>query len=543
MKFCLLLLSAFLTSSLWAEKPNIVVFLADDTDKSQVSLYGAKILTPNLDRLAKEGMVFNQAYVSSTVCVPSRYTFVTGRHPGRSKYPSYIEEFPENKQGSPEFNVGLELDGMNVGKVLADNGYVTGWTGKYHIGGVDFKTKLGEAKGLDPTLKESDEIMMALEEATRKHVTEKLGWSWAKHMYEGNMVRGYSEHNLEWTVEAALDFLEENKDKPFYLHVTTTLLHGPDQSWESSFKHPNITGEGRISRKLDAEMPPRETIAKRLKEAGYDHALGLTWMDDGIGAILNKLDELGIADNTIFIFVPDHGSTKKASMFSKDGSNVPMVVRYPNGIKAGTVSDSLVQNIDFVPTFFDYAGVTPPEAYEMDGVSMRPVFEDPEKQIHESLFFQLGSARGVLKDGFKYIANRFSEDRIKKIKSVSNKEGLGAKMTYTDGHIGVGTRGMRFNPEYLEYDQLYNLSDDALEKKNLSKNPEYAQKLKEMKAELLTHLKPFDRPFGEFIEGPGAVAPGQIDEEIATLKAHILAGGYVGKPKSTPKNKGKKKKK
>ena len=108
----------------------------------------------------------------------------------------------------------------------------------------------------------------------------------------------------------------------------------------SEFDHPEITGEGRVTRKLDAEMPPRDTIAKRVKEAGYDHALGLTWMDDGIGAILNKLDELGIADNTIFIFIPDHGSTKKASMFSLDGSNVPMVVRYPNGIKAGSVSDS-----------------------------------------------------------------------------------------------------------------------------------------------------------------------------------------------------------
>lgn len=541
MKFYLLLLSVFMSSVLWADKPNFVIFLADDTDKSQVSLYGAKVLTPNLDRLAKEGMVFNEAYVSSTVCVPSRYTFVTGRHPGRSKYPAYLKKFPENSQGSPEFNVGLELDGMNVGKVLADNGYVTGWTGKYHIGGVEFDGHFGEAKGLDPSLKESDEKMRAFEAATRKHVTEKLGWSWAKHMYEGNMVKGYSEHNLEWTVEAALGFLEENKDKPFYLHVTTTLLHGPDQSWESSFEHPDITGVGRIDRKIDAEMPPRSSIAKRVKEAGYDHALGLTWMDDGIGAILNKLDELGLAENTIFIFIPDHGSTKKASMFSKDGSNVPMVVRYPKGIKAGTVSNSLVQNIDFVPTLFDYAGVKAPEGYVMDGVSMRPVFEDPEKKIHDSLFFQLGSARGVLKDGYKYIANRYPQERIKTIQAVG-KEGLAGKMTYTDGHIGVGTRGMRFNPEYLEYDQLYKVAVDKLEKKNLAKSPEYAQKLKEMKAELTKHLQPFGRPYGEFIEGPGAVQPGQIDEQIATLKKHILDGGYVGKSKGAPKNKKKNKK-
>ena len=135
-------------------------------------------------------------------------------------------------------------------------------------------------------------------------------------------------------------------------------------------------------------------------------------------------------------------------------------------------------------------------------------------------FFQLGSARGVLKDGYKYIANRYTQDRIKTIQSMG-KEGLAGKMTYTDGHIGVGTRGMRFNPEYLEYDQLYKVAVDKLEKKNLSKSPEYAQKLKEMKAELTKHLQPFGRPYGEFIEGPGAVAPGQIDEQIATLKKRL----------------------
>jgi hypothetical protein len=141
-----------------------------------------------------------------------------------------------------------------------------------------------------------------------------------------------------------------------------------------------------------------------------------------------------------------------------------------------------------------------------------------------------------LKGDYKYIANRYNQERIEIIKAQS-KDNLAAQMTYTDGHIGVGTRGMKFNPEYLEYDQLYKVAVDLKEKNNLAKNPEYAQKMKEMKAELTKHLEPFNRPYGEFIAGPGAVAPGQIDEQIASLKAHILAGGYVGKKKPSDSKK------
>jgi len=115
-------------------KPNIIFFLVEDYDKPETSVYGGKVLTPNLDRLAKEGITFHNAHMTSTVCTPSRYTCLTGRYAGSSYSSEYLEECPPGRQGLPAFNVALEDDKMNVGHVLARNGYATGFVGKYHVG-------------------------------------------------------------------------------------------------------------------------------------------------------------------------------------------------------------------------------------------------------------------------------------------------------------------------------------------------------------------------------------------------------------------------
>ena len=118
-----------------APRPNIIVFLVDDYDKPEASAYGGKVLAPNLDRLAREGMRFDNAFVTSTVCTPSRYTFLTGRCASSSYCHKFTQLFPKGTQTSPGFNVALENDNMNVGAVLSKSGYATGFVGKYHVGG------------------------------------------------------------------------------------------------------------------------------------------------------------------------------------------------------------------------------------------------------------------------------------------------------------------------------------------------------------------------------------------------------------------------
>ncbi|HCO95755.1 MAG TPA: hypothetical protein DIU00_17715, partial [Phycisphaerales bacterium] len=111
-------------------RPNIIVFITDDQDKHSIGAYGGNSLTPSLDRMGCEGMVFHQAYVSSTVCTPSRYSFLTGRYAGRSYCERYRDEYPPDQQGFPSFNVELEGDNMNVGAILQKSGYATGYVGK-----------------------------------------------------------------------------------------------------------------------------------------------------------------------------------------------------------------------------------------------------------------------------------------------------------------------------------------------------------------------------------------------------------------------------
>ena len=502
-------------------KPNIIFIIADDIDKNQLSCFGGDVYSPNIDNMALEGMIFNHAYVSSTVCTPSRYSLTTGRYAGRSLYSPYLDKYPLDSQGHPEFNIGLEHDYMNVGKVLKDNGYKTGWVGKFHIGEDESligltdeeETFLKTATADDPR---SSELFSKLEKAYEAYILNK-GFSWAKTIYPGNIDDPFAWHNLEWNIEAALEFIEMNKDNPFYLHFNTTLLHGPDGSWENSLAYPQVTGEGIIDRELQAGMPPRETISERVTENGYANALGITWLDDGVGAILNKLDSLNLTDNTIVVFLPDHGSSNKASLYSFDGTNIPMIIKYPKEIDSSSVCNSLVQGIDLVPTFFDLTGINPPENYIIDGASLRPLFQNPEETIHESLFFELGCARAVMTKEYKYIATRYTQDRIDdilKIEDENLKELILKKLIILDGHFGISSRGIKYNPDYLSPDQIYDLKIDPTEKNNLAKDPLYQDKLDEMKILLTDYLLIFEhRPFGEFIPGSNASAPNPIIEK------------------------------
>ena len=243
-------LSALLATAANGKRPNVIMFLIDDQNPSSIAAFGGDTYTPNLDRMAAEGMKFTRAYVSSSVCTPSRYSFLTGRLAGNSHSKRYIEAVGgmEN-QGLPGFNVALERDKMNVGNVLREAGYTTGFVGKFHL---TSKTDFPEFyKGKSGWIDIPKDARPGPETSARfKHnerwmrrYLETLGFSWAKNVYPENSHKPYSEHNPEWTTVAALEFIEENKDNPFYLHLCSTLLHGPDKSWRNSMDHPLITGE------------------------------------------------------------------------------------------------------------------------------------------------------------------------------------------------------------------------------------------------------------------------------------------------------------
>ena len=536
-------LSASVTAA--AERPNIIMFLIDDQNPSSIAAFGGKTYTPNLDRMAEEGMKFTRAYVSSSVCTPSRYSFLTGRYAGNSHSKMYAEAVGgvEN-QGYPSFNVALERDNMNVGNVLREAGYTTGFVGKFHLkspldfpefyvgkdGWIEIPSDANPGAEVSAMFRHNERLM--------RRYLEALGFSWAKNVYPGNMSKPYSEHNAEWTTVAALEFIEENKDGPFYLHLCSTLLHGPDKSWRDSMEHPLITGEGEV-KKLPEIMTPRAELLKTLEEKGFDpdsHVAGEAWIDDSLGAVMRKLKELGIDDNTLVVFAPDHGRDGKASVFSHGAAQVPMIMRWPEGIPGGQVCEELVQNIDLVPTFFDLGEAEKPGAYRIDGQSLKPLFESgTADNWRDHLYLEMGAARATITKDWSYAAVRYTKEQIAAIQN-AKPENLPRVMAYI-GRLGIGVRGAD-RSGFFDEDQLYYLKNDPKEMENLAYSPEQATRLNKMRELLQLDLEAIGRPFGEFIPGGNASDPGQIDKQIEMVKQLEIQGKKVVVPESLMKNSG-----
>lgn len=522
-----------------AERPNIIMFLIDDQNPSSIAAFGGDTYTPNLDRMAEEGMKFTRAYVSSSVCTPSRYSFLTGRFAGNSHSKLYAEAVGgKDNQGLPNFNVALERDRMNVGNVLREAGYTTGFVGKFHLtSSLDFPEFYKRRDGWIDIPKDASpgpetSAQFKHNERWMRRYLKTLGFSWAKNVYPENVHPPYAMHNAEWTTVAALEFIEENKDGPFYLHLCSTLLHGPDKSWRKSMDHPLITGEGEVEG-LPKVMTPRAELLKTITEKGFDpdsHVAGEAWIDDSLGAIFRKLKELGIDDNTLVIFAPDHGRDGKASVFSHGACQVPMIMRWPKGIAAGQVCEELVQNVDLVPTFFELGKAEKPKSYRIDGQSLTPLFENgTATDWRDHLYLEMGAARATVTKDWSYIAVRYTKEQIAAIKRAAPRN-LPRAMAYI-GRLGIGVRGAD-RPGFFDEDQLYHLTRDPREMKNLAFHQDQATRIKEMRDLMQQDLEVIGRPFGEFIPGVNAAEPGQIDKQIEIVKQLEIKGKTVTVPEA-----------
>ncbi|MEM1212533.1 MAG: sulfatase-like hydrolase/transferase [Planctomycetota bacterium] len=503
-----------------ARRPNVVVFISDDQSEEDFGCLGGNALTPNFDRLAAQGMTFTNAHVSSSVCSPSRYALLTGRYGGSCTSESFVRTHRPGTMTRVENNVELEPDRGNLPRMLQQAGYRTGFVGKSHIThhGVLNRPQDWPDHGLETYARDAD----PRDPAVSAKMRHNHGW-WAQRMqehgfdeanavYAGNLRELYNEHanvhNLEWTTHAACQFMERNKEQPFFLYVATTMPHGPYPWIQQNGKHPysldadpKITGAGYGDEHLGV-MPTRQSVKDRVAAAGLDvrrrhHA---TWMDDAAGAMLNKLESLGIADDTLFLFLADHGSRRHGKTTCYDnGVKVPMFARYPRLIKPGSTCDELVQNIDFAPTVLDLAGV-PKDDADHDGASFSHVLGDSKAAHHDDLFFELGFSRGVKTKRWKYIAIRYPERvqaQIARGEPFAGWQGSEVPNPYLTRNQHLGFHAAKVNPNYFDLDQLYDLDADPREERNIA--ADHPEVIEAMKARLAKHLGGFEnRPFGEF---------------------------------------------
>ncbi|MEM7790123.1 MAG: sulfatase-like hydrolase/transferase [Verrucomicrobiota bacterium] len=494
-------------------KPNVVFIITDDQSWDSLSFMGGNVHTPRIDRMAKEGLFLSDFNVTSTVCSPSRYSFLTGRFAGRCEGEHFMKEHPYGDQTQVE-NIGeLELDQWNLPKVLQANGYKTGFVGKSHLIRHDWMGR--RAKTLESYPEDADprdpEVNAKMRRNHAKWCEEmkKYGFDFVDGFYGANLRELWNEelnvHNLDWTVAKAFDFIEENQDEPFFLYFSTTLHHGP-LPWNNKYSlkaDPRMTGEGFVAEGFDV-LPSREDVLRRNREAGFkDRDAYALWLDDGVGAIIDKIEALGLSEETLIIFVPDHGSYRHGKATLHDyGMRVPMLCLWKGTIQPGQEYAGIVANIDLAPTLMELANIEKPEDYRIDGLSFKSALFGNQEPIRNVLFGELGHSRAIKSKEWKYIAIRYPPELQKRIDDgeiFMGFDGEPIPLPYLTRNGHLGHHASKDNPNYFEPDQLYNLIEDPEELNNVFRsNPEVAEMARKALSRELARFE--GRPFGEFTE-------------------------------------------
>lgn len=508
------------------QKPNIIFFIADDMRPEHFNCLPegeGKNITPTLDKLVSEGVLMQNQHVVSPVCNPSRFNVLSGMYSSRATNKEFVS-FTEQQNGQTciQWNAFLKQSDNNIAKMLSNEGYVTGFFGKNHIIENDTIERF-ESYDVNPRDKN---VMAKLKRnyARVKRAINNAGFQSAEGLYDNNPhfigIDEFAVHNLDWTVKHGVDFIDQHKENPFFLYFATTVPHGPEEAERSWNANPLFTANGFLEDTLDV-MPPRHTIPERIKAAGLEGTKreNILWIDDALAALVNKVEEAGIADNTIIFFFSDHGQNAKGTLY-QGGVHDPSIVWKKDGWKCGSINDALVSNIDFAPTILDMAGVKFDET-KFDGRSFLPSLNNENAKGPESLYFELGFARAVRKGDWKYIAVRYPEyalnwtmqqrDSVLEVYNAARRfrkvivinEDPSKPFSHLEilpggGHAEFQSTGKY--PGYYDVDQLYNLANDPIEHVNLASEPAYADKLAEMQAELKIYLNKLPGRFGELKE-------------------------------------------
>jgi arylsulfatase A-like enzyme len=379
-------------------RPNVVLILADDLGWGDLGCYGqSKIKTPNLDRLAADGVRFTQAYAGSTVCAPSRCALMTGLHTGHCRVRG------NGGGGGPRANVPLAPDDVCVAELLKKAGYTTALVGKWGLG-EEGSTGLPTRKGFDHFFGYLNQYH------AHNYYPDFLWRGEAKVPLDNpqskveNVAEKFNVYAPDLFLADALRFLDDNKSRPFFLYFATTVPHANNEKTRA-------TGEGN-------EVPSDAPYgAETWPPAEKNKAAMITRLDADVGRLLAKVRDLGLEKDTVVIFTSDNGPHQeggnKVEFFASAGPHrgfkrsltdggirVPAVVRWTGTTKPGTVSDHVWAFWDFLPTACDLAGVEPPRG--LDGLSFLPaVTGRSEPKRHEFLYWEFheGGTRQAVRHG------------------------------------------------------------------------------------------------------------------------------------------------
>ena len=369
-------------------KPNIILILADDLGYGDLSCYGQEnFTTPNIDKLAKEGIRFTQHYAGSTVCSPSRNSLMTGFHMGHAT----IHGNGSNPDG--EGDMPIPAKKTTFVKYLQKSGYKTGIFGKWGLGDCDSEGSPLK-HGFDEFFGYTNQILAhnsfpeyLLQNCEKVYLKNEVKYldkkSWHKGL--GSISTKKVEFSNDLIFDKALKFIEKNKSGPFFLYFPTTIPHMNDEAQ---------TGEHFEIENSD------EFADKNWSEDEKHYALLVKRLDSYIGILEKKIEQLGLAKNTLIIFTSDNGAVQGIEHLSSNGDlrgykrdlyeggiRVPFIAKWPDKIQANTVSDHISALWDYFPTLLDIAQIKADSV--TDGISFLPVLLNRGKQKeHKYLYWE-----------------------------------------------------------------------------------------------------------------------------------------------------------
>ena len=365
------------------QKPNIVFILIDDMGWADGECFGSKFYqTPEMNALAASGMRFTSAYAACAVCSPTRAASMTGKYPARLHLTDYIpgEGAPKNSRFSlPDWTKHLPLEETTLAEALKKLGYATEHLGKWHLGGGEY---LPQHQGFDTNVAGGS-------------VGHPASYFWPFGAAKDNLNKGgvpglaarggkEGDYLTDQLTDEALSFIEANKDRPFYLNFCHYAVHAPlmgkQELIDAAADRPGANGQS-------------NTV----------YAAMLKSVDESIGRIVKKLNELHLADHTLIVFTSDNGgvvhfgkppATSNWPLRSGKGNpyegglRVPLIVKMPGVTHAGTTCDAPVITMDFFPTLLELAGADKSASRTaVDGASLVPLLRGETSTPHKELFW------------------------------------------------------------------------------------------------------------------------------------------------------------
>ncbi|MGV3509046.1 MAG: sulfatase [Sphingobacteriaceae bacterium] len=423
-----LLITTFFSVTAQNKKPNIIFIMADDLGWGELNAYGSTFNeTPNLNKLATQGTKFTQAYAAAPNCSPTRVSIMTGQYPARVGITDFLPEAEKTERWLDPAKY------VTVNEALSKAGYHTGIVGKWHI-----DTHYGNHKG-SPKAHGFDEIIGS--------ETKYIAGGDYFYPYDkiGTFTTGSdNEYLTDRQSNEAVSFINRNKSNPFFLYLSYYSVHTKLEAKEDLVN--------KYKKKFDAKYgagQAEKLFGKRAEGPHKDNpylAAMLESIDQGVGQIMETLDKNGLAENTLLVFFSDNGGAGKGAnngnlrgskmWIYEGGIREPLIMRWPKHIKAGATENTPVSSIDFYPTFLSAAGIKPTANQLLDGVDFMPLFENKNLQRDE-LYWHYPSE---------------TAKSVEKMASVIRKGDFKLIEFYEDNRL-----------------ELYDLKNDASEKKDLSK--------------------------------------------------------------------------